>query len=62
MNTCALPIDTALIIAVHRNANGANVHRLNNALQRYELACYAGQAEIKQRAEHELYELLTRAA
>ena len=46
--------EIGLVVAVQRTQTGADVHRLNNLLQRYVLACYAENAALAACAKDEL--------
>jgi hypothetical protein len=46
--------DAGLIIAVQRNQTGADIHKLNNLLHQYVLACYAKNQRLADRTKHEL--------
>jgi|GEM_PF-1756322 len=46
--------DMTLIVAVHRNQSGADIHTLNNLLQLYVSACHTENETVAYRAKREL--------
>jgi hypothetical protein len=46
--------DAGLIVAVRRNQTGAHIHKINNLLNQYVLACHTDNRELADRARHAL--------
>jgi hypothetical protein len=50
--------DAGLIIAVRRNQTAADIHKLNNLLHLYVLACHTTNHTLSDRAKHKLMAVL----
>ena len=46
--------DVGLIVAVRRNQTGAHIHKINNLVYQYELACHTNNRELADDARHAL--------
>jgi len=54
--------DAGLVLAVERGATGASIHKLQNLLQVYQLACYTGNQHSVRTTELQLLRALQKSA